>query len=328
MRTAIVLTAISVETKSVLLHLSDVKEERVRSTVFHVGCFLGKQSSWRVAVAELGPGNISAAVIAERATSHFSPDVALFVGVAGGLKDVTIGDVVVGTKLYGYESGKVEDNSFRARPNVGRSSEALVQRARAVAHGDEWQSRLNDSLRSDSRKIIIGPIAAGEKVIASIESDLYRFLRSQYNDAIAVEMEGYGFLEALANAEEARGLVVRGISDLLSNKAESDSKGSQDIAAASAAAVAFEILSRFDTTSEQSTKAGVTKAGDVSLEGTYQAGDGRIGKGGSVKVKAGDGYGGVSGGSITLGPGTYKAGNGGEGGDGGDIVIKAGDALP
>jgi nucleoside phosphorylase len=101
-RCALILTALEVETRAVLRHVPDQKIENVGGTVFHRGVVEG----WDVIVAEVGPGNAPAAVIAERAIGRFGPAVALFVGIAGGLKDVAIGDVVVATKVYGYESGK------------------------------------------------------------------------------------------------------------------------------------------------------------------------------------------------------------------------------
>lgn len=53
------------------------------------------------------------------------------------------------------------------------------------------------------------------------ESVLARFLRDNYGDAVAVDMEGFGVLEA-AHQRKVAALVVRGISDLLSDKAERD----------------------------------------------------------------------------------------------------------
>ena len=97
---AIILTALEVETRAVLRQLSD----RTNETVSGTGFFKGQFEGWDVAVAEVGSGNVSAAAVAVRALEHYKPNAALFVGVAGGVKDVKIGDVVVGTKVYGYES--------------------------------------------------------------------------------------------------------------------------------------------------------------------------------------------------------------------------------
>jgi len=234
----VILTALDVETRAVLRHLPNWTDVTVKGTVFYQGKFEG----WNVAVAEVGAGNVRAATIAERAIEHFRPAVALFVGVAGGVKEVAIGDVIIATKVYGYESGKDEKDGFRPRPDVQNSAYSLEQRGRALLKRADWLNRLNSNLKNANPQVFVGPIAAGEKVVASKKSVTAKFLRTSYGDALAVEMEGRGFLEGVHINAPVEACVIRGISDLLSGKKNADEAGSQQRAAAAASAVAFEIL--------------------------------------------------------------------------------------
>jgi nucleoside phosphorylase len=168
--------------------------------------------------------------------------VALFVGVAGGVKDVAIGDVVVADKMYGYESGKEDETGFRPRPEVKNAAHDIEQRGRTLPKSEDWKKRLNPDIQHDDPKVFVGPIAGGERVIASTRSPTADFLRKHYGDALAVEMEGRGFLEAVNINSLVLGGVVRGISDLLSKKEEADQSGSQPRAADVASAATFEIL--------------------------------------------------------------------------------------
>jgi nucleoside phosphorylase len=246
-KTAVILTALEVETSAVLRQLGGHKVETVSGT----GFFRGQFEDWTVLVAEVGPGNFGAAVIAMRALERYQPRVAMFVGVAGGVKDVTIGDVVVATKVYGYEAGKDSDDRFRPRPEVLKSAHDLEQRARILRQSGEWRKRLNSEINHQASRVLVGPIAAGEKVVASSGALTAKLLKELYSDVLAVEMEGRGFLEAVHINQPVRGCVVRGISDLLTGKADAEKLGSQERSSDAASAVAFEILAGADGGDDQ-----------------------------------------------------------------------------
>lgn len=236
---AVILTALGVECKAVFAHLANTQEVvHPTGTIYNQGEFRRRDgSTWSVAVAQIGPGNAGAAVEAQRAIDFFNPKTIFFVGIAGGIKDVKLGDVVVATRVYGYEAGRQDAKQFYARPDVGQADYNLVQRARADANSDNWLKRLTDPTNPPPQ-VLVKPIAAGERVVADIRAETVRFLHQHYNDAIAVEMEGRGFLVATQQNPKVSAIVIRGISDLLSDRSQTD----QIIASRNAAAFAFEVL--------------------------------------------------------------------------------------
>jgi nucleoside phosphorylase len=246
---AVILTALPVEYLAVRTHLTDLQEQmHPQGTIYERGKFAANGREWEVGIAEVGAGNAGAAIEAERAIAYFKPDILFFVGIAGGIKDVAIGDVVAATKVYGYESGKFGDQ-FLTRPTLGQSNYALVQRARSEARKGEWWQRISSSSASQPR-VFVAPIAAGEKVIASKQSEVFQLLRASYNDAIAAEMEGFGFLSAAFAYPELKAIVIRGISDLIEGKND-DSVESEEVrqqkASCHASAFAFELLAKLET---------------------------------------------------------------------------------
>jgi nucleoside phosphorylase len=266
---AVILTALPVEYLAVRAHLTDLREEtHSQGTIYERGRFVAAEGQdWEVGIVEVGAGNVGASLEAERAISYFSPEVMLFVGVAGGVKDVTIGDVVVSTKIYGYESGKAEQ-TFKPRPEIGLPAYRLEHRARAEAKKSDWLKRLA-TIPEPPPRVFVAPIAAGEKVIAATQSEVFQFLHEHYSDAIAVEMEGLGFLKTIHANQSVSAIVIRGISDLIDNK-NNDSMEPEPIrqekAARHASVFAFEILAKFitqetrhDTSSQTATVSIISK---------------------------------------------------------------------
>ncbi|NEP61049.1 MAG: 5'-methylthioadenosine/S-adenosylhomocysteine nucleosidase [Symploca sp. SIO2G7] len=244
---AVILTAIPIEYKAVRAHLTNLEEKiHDEGTIYELGNFSSNNQLWKVGIAEIGAGNAEAAVETKRAIDYFKPSILLFVGVAGGIKDVALGDVVAATKVYGYESGKVVEESFLPRPNASMVSYSLEQRAKAEARKENWLQRIGESMPTPKPRAFTGAIAAGEKVIASTDSDIFKLLSSNYSDTLAVEMESHGVLKAVRANPEINALIIRGISDLIDGKTQGDAAGSQEKAARHASAFAFEVLAKLN----------------------------------------------------------------------------------
>jgi nucleoside phosphorylase len=247
-RLVVIITALPVERAAVLEHLRDVCEEpELRGSIYRRGIFDERSDPWDVIVAEIGAGNEGAAAEAERVIAHYSPQVALFVGVAGAIKDLTHGDVVASTKVYAYESGKDQPGGLRPRPYVQLPTYALEQRTRYEAGEPDWRQRIKgvgSAGQGATPAAKVGPIAAGEKVLASNRSQIFKFIRANYGDAVAVEMEGHGFLHGVHMNHPTQGMVIRSISDCLSDKNEANDESWQPVAARHAAAFAFQVLAK------------------------------------------------------------------------------------
>lgn len=243
-RMAVILTAMDVEYVAVREHLSNPLQEREeRGTVYEVGSFSGRRGAWTIAIAQTGQGTPDAGIQLERAVQAFSPEVVLFVGVAGGRKDVALGDVVTASEVYHYEAGKDAERETLSRIKMAAPSFRLVQRAMAVATRSEWQHRIKPQRPEGAPRAFVKPIAAGGKVIAHDRSRTARLLDRYCGDALAVEMEGFGFLRGAYANTQIEAIVVRGISDLLTGKDAASDLLWQPVAARHAAAFAFELLS-------------------------------------------------------------------------------------
>jgi len=237
--TVVFVTALELEADAVSAHLAEVHwTEHPDFSQYREGLFRHGEVAWRVVVVEANLGNEAAAVATTRALDFFRPTAAFFVGVAGGLKDVAIGDVVVATDVLGFEYGK-DDKTFLPRGTSAASAHRLTQLAKRVRTERKWHSRRPGS---EEAKVRLAPIAAGSKVVASSKSRSAVLLREIYSQAVAVEMEGLGFLAAARQSPGTDAVVVRGISDLLDGKDAADASGSQPRAAANAAAFCFEMV--------------------------------------------------------------------------------------
>ena len=247
----LILTAIDVEYRAVKSFVENYNQitHPETNTIYGVGTY---GSKWDVALYETEPGNSNAAIEAERAINFIKPDYVMFVGIAGGVKDVKIGDVVIANKVYGIESAK-DGKTYQPRFELGQPSYGIKEIAKALRKDDHWLEKTSKEISQtiDSPFILnafLKPIAAGEKLVASTRSETYKKIKAFSGDSLAVEMEGIGFFKACyAYSKKIEFILIRGISDLIDKKSETDAQGSQELASLTASAFAFELLNRINT---------------------------------------------------------------------------------
>lgn len=247
-RKVAILTAIPEECHAIRRYFPDLKPLIYPSSgkIFERADLDGDNHRWDVLLGETGPGNEVAGSVTAEVLSRFEPDLMLFIGIAGTLRDAQIGDLIIPPKVYSYEYTK-DGKTIRTRPQACSPGSGALEQARYLSKQDDWQPR---SMTSNSRiipRVYFKPIASGSKVLDSKKADLYQMLRNTFNDAIGIDMESYGFLSEVQRHSETlvNGLVIRAVSDHLDDKAKADAAGGQQQASANAAAFIIALLERW-----------------------------------------------------------------------------------
>ncbi|QXE92118.1 hypothetical protein KP001_06210 [Geomonas subterranea] len=255
-RRALILTTVVCESRAVKAHLA--KPERLvgeKGALYEYGYFSDPAGDWLVVHAITSQGNSDAGLVTGKAFQEFgSFHAVMFVGVAGSLKeDIPIGSVVVGDYVYNGHAAKVGDNETFSRPHGLPSARELLTAAQGLIYDDEWWDLVRPPVGTSlpdkncypcefPPSAVVKGIVSGEEVVAGDKSPRFAWLRVHFNDCGAVEMEGWGVMNA-AHHENASAIIVRGISDMCAGKDQANDKMHQPIAAAHAAAFAFSILS-------------------------------------------------------------------------------------
>lgn len=256
LRRILVITALPAEMAAVRKHTKHIASCQGRDgNIFELGHFAGTGSQWLVVVGESGAGNHQSQSIVTNACMQFGPfELILFVGVAATRKvdDAPIGSVVVSNHVYLASVGKYKEGEFFSRSREFATNPHLLGFGRKVVRDEKWHERLKPpyaGLMPDNNKYpkpfppvaLVAPIVSTEAVSADVDSVLERQITAAYQDATALEMEGYGVLYAAFN-ESTPSIVIRGISDDRGGKDPVLDKIHQPIAAAHGAAFAYELL--------------------------------------------------------------------------------------
>jgi nucleoside phosphorylase len=238
----VVLTALPLEADAVRSHLpSRIRRDLPNGTIVEEGMLPGTEYS--VCLVWTGSGNGQAAVVADRVISWAEPAAVLVVGIAGSLKhDIALGDVVVATRVMGYQRGKDTVGGFRPDTEAWDGAYRLLQAAHYAQANSMWQRFLPDIARQPTPAVHFKPIVSGDIVKDTADSSLSELIRTTYYGAAAIEMEAAGVSRA-AHLAETNVLVIRGISDPSDgSKNSSDTSGWQPRAAGHAAAFALGMI--------------------------------------------------------------------------------------
>lgn len=187
-------------------------------------------------ISEMGSEGIGAAMqCTQDAIEHWQPQAVIAVGIAFGIDEAKqqIGDVLISNQLQGYELGRLnEDGSFTPRGDKAAAANRLLNRVRMTDVRQQRQAGTWPKLHK-------GLLLSGQKLVDNL--DYRASLHSVFKEAIGGEMEGSG-LYASAARSKVDWLVVKAICDWGHHKNRIQKEEWQQLAAANAARVVWEML--------------------------------------------------------------------------------------
>ncbi len=234
-----IVVALQKELKAVLhyfpeLKRNDLEGNDVRS--YYTGKIPAKGGHYRVVLTLLhSMGNLEAANATSDLISKWNPRYIMINGIAAGISRMQqqFGDILVSNSIMYYEGGKLSADKIDTRSRTFEADPALLD---AMLNFDSYWKQNHPIIPIEQRTslphIHIGPIACGEKVIASAEE--VERLCGINRKLVGIEMESAGVASASFSTVKKIGfLTIRSICDF-ADKGKDDNW--QEYAAYAAAA--------------------------------------------------------------------------------------------
>lgn len=165
-------------------------------------------------------GMVDASILASELICRFKPKFLIMVGVLGGKPlDTNIGDVIVATKVFEIDRGKISDTGFKKESSVATITNKEIKKISRSKRQIEAHINAIDETRSSEVKLHFGPIACVNQVI-----DLSGFfddkITSIERKAIALEMESFAIVRAceLLNEGKTIPIIIKSVMDNTQSK--------------------------------------------------------------------------------------------------------------
>lgn len=196
-------------------------------------------------------GMTSSAAHTTKAVIHLKPKYVLMTGIAGGLeKDANIGDIIVATDVWNYNSGKYieaddgESSTAELLPdskhiNMDRATKDKLLATDFSRQLIQIKNSFNGNAPSSPLHVFYGPMACGSAVVAS--NEVIQLVKSQARKVAGLDMESYGVYLACRDVcyPSVNSIVIKSISDFADRKKD-DSR--QDYAAYTSTSFAMYLI--------------------------------------------------------------------------------------
>ena len=160
-------------------------------------------------------GMIDAAIVSSDLILKFNPKYLIMLGVLGGKPDeVNIGDVVIATKVFTVDKGKIDKLGFHPEADSSDIIGAYITKIKSQKKEIERYVADKDETRNNEIKIHFGPIGCVGQVI-DLEGYFEKKISKIDRKAVAIEMESYSIDRAckLVNNGNTKPLIIKGVMD-------------------------------------------------------------------------------------------------------------------
>jgi nucleoside phosphorylase len=234
-RRALIIAALPIEVEAILSFFENVE---MKSTPNGVSYMTGNRKIFSSALGEklkeswtffigspTGAGNLEMSRAVHRMIPECTPNIVALLGCAGGFPGrIELFDVVAPARVDYLARTKVAAKT-EYRPQQEVCSGVFIDHCKNVQLLDLWHQYLLPDVSNAPINVSFDPLVSGETVLANSRSAFFRAVNTVSPKAVAIEMEGFGFLSA-CREHRVEGAVLRGISDTLDNKNDRRQDGS------------------------------------------------------------------------------------------------------